>query len=356
MPDIKYHYTSVDAMASIFKRKQLRMTRSEFLNDPTDCKVLFSLIEKYLTYKSADITAMLTNPDLRRVYETAPLKDYIAFLQKHIHLYVLSLTANDDQLPMWNYYGSGGIQLSIDIEQLIDILPQQLSSSNQYYAYSNVKYISETDTVDTISFEPFSSFRLDSKSRKNIFKENSVTLGRNGMPHPLYQTTTLKGFIDTYITGYIKSLEYLLSAPIRRITVTSTAEEIFKAVYGNTNTLDHYYEFKKDLTLYMIVLSALIKNDTYSFEKEFRVVYFENTLSPTVKAEYDVAFLQGQKYLRPYVATENLNMEFVKEIALSPLTRNLRIETELYTEIVTAFARETLGHPVNVTWSKHKIR
>lgn len=69
-------------------------------------------------------------------------------------------TYNNDQLPMWNYYSSGGMQLSIDIDQLIDILPTHLINSSQCYAYSDVKYISKTDTVDTISFDPFSFFCL----------------------------------------------------------------------------------------------------------------------------------------------------------------------------------------------------
>ena len=354
MSEMKYHYTSVDATTSMYRVKNLRMTRSEFLNDPADCKVLFSLIEKYLAYKSAEIENHLNSSDLRQLYEKAPLVNYIAFLQNHIHLYVLSLTGNNDQMSMWNYYGSGGMQLSIDIDQLIGTLHKNLLQPNQYLAYSDVKYVSDTDTVETISFEPFCSFHLDTKDHKNIFKTHSTRSGRSGAVHPLYQTTTLSGFVDTYITGYIRSIEYLSS--INCISMTNSAEEIFKAIYNNTNDLDNYYEFKKDLTLYMIVLSALLKNDTYSFEKEFRVVYFENTLSPLINTEYTVSFLQGQKYLRPYMEIPLATTEFIREITLSPLTRNIPIDSELYTEIISEFIQKESGHSTNVNWSKHKIR
>lgn len=355
-PNIKYHYTSVDGMASIFSNHHLRLTRSEFLNDPADCRVLFTLIEKYLTYKHADIEVLLTTPELRQVYEKAPLINYIAFLQKHIHLYVLSLTDNIDQMSMWNYYGSGGMQLSIDIEQLIKEISKSLVGSNQYLAYSSVKYISDTDTVSTTSFDAFSSFHLDKKDKENIFLKNSKIPGRTGGVHPLYQTTELAGFIDTYITGYIASLEFLLSAKANRISPANSDVEIFTAVHGNTNSLNNYYEFKKDLTLYMIVLSALIKNDTYSFEKEFRIVCFENALSPTINVKYSIQTVQGQKYMRPYMETSTLDTSFIKGVTLSPLTRNIPIDNNLYSEIISEFIKKVTGAFTSTDWSKHSIR
>ena len=107
MPTIKYHYTSVNGMESIYNHKYLRLTRSEFLNDPSDCKVLFTLIEKYLKYKQSDIVTQLNTPNLRQVYEKAPLIGYIEFLQKHIPLYVLSLTDNSDQAKIYKtLYGN----------------------------------------------------------------------------------------------------------------------------------------------------------------------------------------------------------------------------------------------------------
>lgn len=353
MPTIKYHYTSVDGMTSIMKSRQLRLTRSEFLNDPSDSKVLFVLLKKYLEYQDATIKAKLT-PVLRQLYEIAPLIDYIDFLQKHIHLYVLSLTDNSDQMSMWNYYGSGGMELSIDIEELIGELRKSLKTDNQYLAYSPIQYISETDDVSSISFSPFCDFHLDSKNKENIFYVNSTKRGQNGSLHPLYKTTELKGFIETYITGYIQSLTFLSGNGT--ISIASTPEDIFKAVHNNTNSLNNYYEFKKDLTLYMIVLSALIKSETYSYEKEFRLVVFENTLAPSLNVQYGVQNLHAQKYVRPYFETDELDTSFIKAITLSPLTRNLPIDSRLYVETIADFINSTSTNNMSIVWSRHKIR
>ena len=43
------HYTSVDGFNGIVTSDTLRMTRSEFMNDPSDCKMLGTLIEQYTT-------------------------------------------------------------------------------------------------------------------------------------------------------------------------------------------------------------------------------------------------------------------------------------------------------------------
>lgn len=354
MPTIKYHYTSVGGMTSIIENKKLWLTRSEYLNDPSDSKVLFVLLEKYLKYQDATIKAKLSTPVLRQLYEIAPLIDYIDFLQKHVHLYVLSLTDNSDQMSMWNYYGSGGMELSVDIEELISELRKSLKTENQYLAYSPIKYISETDDVSSISFAPFCQFHLDSQSRENIFFENSAKRGQNGTLHPLYQTTRLQGFIDTYVNGYIQSLTFLSSKAI--ISIASTPEDIFRAVHENTRVLDNFLEFKRDLTLYMIVLSALIKSETYSYEKEFRLVVFENTLDPSLNVQYSVQNLHAQKYLRPYWETDELDTSFIKGITLSPLTRNLPIDSELYVQTIADFVKRNSSNYMSTAWSEHKIR
>ena len=43
-----YHYTSVGGFEGIIKNNSIRMTRSEFLNDPYDCHLFVKLVEKYL--------------------------------------------------------------------------------------------------------------------------------------------------------------------------------------------------------------------------------------------------------------------------------------------------------------------
>lgn len=354
MENIRYHYTSVDGMSSILKNKKLRLTRSEFLNDPADCRVLYTLIGEYLDKNCEKIMAQLDSDEVQQTYNKATLIDYIYFLQDHIHLYVLSLTDNNDQMSMWNYYGSGGMQLSVDVDDLVNQLSNSFSAENLYLAFSPVKYISDGDSVESIAFEPFSNFHLNNKDHQHIFWANSKKKGQNGQPHRLYETTILADFVDTYIKGYIESLKYLIKQG--DISSSSSRTEIYEAVYLNTNSLDNYLVFKRDLTLYLMVLSAFLKNDTYSYEKEYRIVIFENALSQSFCIDYAVQSIQNQKYMRPYWETTELSLDFLKGITLSPLTKNLPIDGELYMDTIRGFIQKNTGNIISVNCSSHKIR
>lgn len=216
------------------------------------------------------------------------------------------------------------------------------------------RYIPDGKTVDDVLLEPFCNFRLDSKSKSNIFLNNSKKVGINGKTHPLYQTTKLSIFVDTYITGYIKSLQYLLKE--KQISVSTSKLEIFTKVYNNTNSLNNLYEFKRDFTLYLMVLSAFIKNSTYEYEKEFRIALFENSLQQSINVEYAVQSLQNQKYMRPFTETTQLEASYIKEVTLSPLTRNLPIDDDLYKETISEFVKSQTGSATAVNSSKHIIR
>ncbi len=365
LQDKYYHYTSVDAMVSIMNNRRLRFTRSEFLNDPADSRVLTKTVAEYLKDQENVARIMRENvlPEaldrVGAIYDRAPLIDYIRFLQKSIHLYVLSFTENKDHMPMWNNYGSGGMQIEVDRPALIRALRSSLNDS-QYLTYSPVKYIPEGEAADRVDLVPFHQFHLDrGAAEENIFEKHSndkAIYFRN-----LYQITKLKKYIDAYIREYFRSLDYL-SDPSKCLHPISMEndpepEDIFKRIHANACNCQHRLTFKKDLTLYMLVLSALIKSDTYEYEKEFRIVVFENTLTPTCDIQYGVQNLNGQKYLRPYWETQPLDMSFIKEIALSPLTRNLPMDDELYAETMTDFASRTLDNGnINVAWSAHKVR
>lgn len=43
-----YHYTNVGGFEGIISNNSIRMTKSDFLNDPTDCHLFITLIERYL--------------------------------------------------------------------------------------------------------------------------------------------------------------------------------------------------------------------------------------------------------------------------------------------------------------------
>jgi len=65
-----YHYTTTQGFESIIKNKCIRMTRSDFLNDPHDCRVFFDIVEAYsaekmnlLDYKQAEYAYFVRTTD-----------------------------------------------------------------------------------------------------------------------------------------------------------------------------------------------------------------------------------------------------------------------------------------------------
>ncbi|MCD7715629.1 MAG: hypothetical protein LUI39_04145 [Lachnospiraceae bacterium] len=43
-----YHYTSVKGFEGIINNNSIRMTKSDFLNDPSDCNLFITLVDKYI--------------------------------------------------------------------------------------------------------------------------------------------------------------------------------------------------------------------------------------------------------------------------------------------------------------------
>ena len=46
-----YHYTSISGFEAILKSGSLRMTRSDFMNDPNDCRVFLDVVKKHIESK-----------------------------------------------------------------------------------------------------------------------------------------------------------------------------------------------------------------------------------------------------------------------------------------------------------------
>ncbi len=293
---------------------------------------------------------------VKAVYDIAPLDEYIAFLQNKIPLYVFSLTKNSDSMDMWNYYGNGGAQFIFSNGGLPEELACLLKTDDDHLSFASVHYVADSAKLEDISLPAFSSFRVSTKNKKDLFGENEKEQLRLGQTTQLYQTQSLKIFVDTYIRNYLKSIETLLGDGT--ITLSGSPEEIFTAIFDNTMALTRKMLWKKDLTLYMLILSALIKADTYSYEREQRVVYFETTLTPprSCNVEYTVQSLQGQKYVKPYIETDELDLSSIESVVLSPLTKNLSLDTALYTQVLHEFLQSKLGRSIPVNISKHKIR
>ena len=351
-----YHYTSIDGFFSILNSKSLRLTRSGFLNDPSDCKVLTTLIRDYLHSPKAPAASKNLDGAVADIYKKAPLLDYIVFLQEKIPLYVFSLTKNSDTLGLWNYYGNGGIQFELAEDGIIEDFSGLLKSENDFLALAPVKYVGPGETLGDVILPAFESYRIDSKNRSHLFVKHKNELQRLGENPQLYATTSLELFIKTYMKGYLNTLTSLYTDGT--ITSSSGLEEIYKAVFHNTMALNRKMLWKKDLTLYILLLSSLIKSNTYEYEDEVRVVFFNTDLTPPYSqtVNYTIQSLQGQKYIKPYIDTGKTDLASMKSIVLSPLTRNLSLDNDLHMNIVGEYASSRLDRSIEVEISKHKVR
>lgn len=393
-----HHYTSLQGFKSIAESTSLRMTKSTFLNDPDDCTLLAFLVEKYIhdndiisnpeklfdnmkNEKQDKIPSHLN--DIKQLFNAKcdPVS-YIQFIQHHIPLYVISFSKKDDSLPIWICYGQDGLELTFNYSTLLKTLQKTLRE-NEYLIASDVIYTNKETTLDTIKLpSEFSEIMLIDESDYNIFYKHKDT------KDPLYGTTEIVEFIKPYIKNYIYTLDKLLSKGSIQ-TNNPTPENVFHAVFeyatgGNVKT------WQRDLTLYMIVLSALIKHDSYENEKEHRIVYFEcNTSRPKIRQEeHEIKHMHSGSFLYPYInlfsskgsensqntsadlgAMETVKSENTKKalelkslflntlesVTLSPLSRNIPINPSEYTESIKAFLID-LGYNGKVHNSTHNIR
>lgn len=363
-----YHYTSVEGFEGIINNNTIRMTKSDFLNDPSDCRLFITLIDKYLEANPNVLTGAISNLQNYRVEveelcrnRECGLVDYIKYIRKHIGLYVMSFTNTNDGMNMWNYYGRGGIELEFDMTELIDSIRGEFVSEKEFLTQAKVIYANSELDIRKIIVPDFSNFELINNKSRNLFNEHRQYLNRNSdkVADQLYSTSRLDKFVDTYVNSYVNSLEYLLNNSL--IYSDTPSDIIFDEVFKNVSKLNNKLFWKHDLSLYMLVLSALIKADTYEYENEHRIVYFEYNIDMNKqKAEkYSVKEIYSGNFICPYITftDEELLRNSLCRILISPVTSNLPISEDSYKETLRKFlVSKGLSNSINVDFSKHIIR
>ena len=83
-----YHYTSVDGFEGIVKNNSIRMTKSEFLNDPYDCHLFVKLVEKYLDANESEINKVIGQLSTNKVEVTELYKEKDCNLIKIIYVFL----------------------------------------------------------------------------------------------------------------------------------------------------------------------------------------------------------------------------------------------------------------------------
>lgn len=362
-----YHYTSVGGFESIIKNNSIRMTRSEFLNDPEDCHLFVKLVEKYLdsneelvedTIKSLDTCSK--EVEMLYMQKACKLVPYIEYVQSNIGLYVMSLTEAKDAMNMWNYYGNGGMELEFTIENLVESLRGMLTDK-EFLSRSKVIYANPELDVDKIEVPDFSKFILMSGNSRDIFGDHRAFIKTNSYykADQLYDTCNLARFIDTYLKGYVTSMEYLIKQGV--ITVNTPVEKVYEYIFDNISKLHDFMYWKNDLSLYMLVLSALIKSDTYEYESEHRIVYFENTIKQEKRRheEYGMKSIESNQFLFPFISFQNTHLlnTSLSQIIISPKTSNLPINNDVYEKMIKRFlVSYNFDSAIDIKYSKHDIR
>lgn len=355
-----YHYTSVRGFESIIKNKCIRLTRSDFMNDPHDCQVFFDIVEKYINAKmgTINLSEYLHHMDnLRYVEEVLkkyPPAAYMQYIYKTIPMYVLSLTSEADSLPMWNYYGGDGIRLAFD-GGLIDTMGSHLCRNVfDFLVRTTVEYIDSDAKLEDLTLNSFSDFYVYTYNR-----ESGGPVRRD----PILQHNegeNLRYFIDSFIVSYIKTIAYMAyiedteEVPSGAKMLECSPKDFFICVFeNNKGQSNEKTKFKADIDLYMLILASRYKTKTFENENETRIVFFkydelEKPEEKIITSEYKFG-----SFLKPVIECA-LDTGNIADILLAPSAKQLPVHMETYQNLIREFCGKAEGFAVDV--SKHDVR
>ena len=184
-PKLLYHYTSIDALCSILNEYRKQRTTGNLvfwassiftMNDPHEMtygaevlEILLPVIEKLFglpSENSLNINTLDKEKVLRDTTNTP---------------FILSFTANEDELGMWNLYGDNGCGVSLIMSK--EVKPYLFEGGN----YSNLVKVNYNKGIDDYSnlanifnngIEEWRSYTNLPKSR-NVKKEHCVSFSLN---------------------------------------------------------------------------------------------------------------------------------------------------------------------------------
>lgn len=372
-----YHYTSMQGFESIIKNQSIRMTRSDFMNDPYDCKVFYKIVKKHIEEKMKDIEVeyYLRNvrnkskkfpKDVNDLIKKYPLNKYLEFVYNHISLYIFSMTDCKDSLPMWNYYGNDGICFGVNEELFLKKFTQEICKQEfDFLAYTKVNYIDIDEKLKDLPLNSLTDIQLfkSSNDDKSSFYEKLLHENKKDDDN-----IDLELFIESYIESYIVSINYLLREPINE---NKSFEEFYEI-----NSIDKFYEkiflenrklmtkedmsFKSLIDIFMLILSAKYKPKTFENESETRVVFFNYNIPQKVKEEYAAIKYDFGSFIKPFIKCDFSSKDEcplsdeIESIILSPAANRIPIDENTYKGIIRKFLKK--DDSFNVEISKHDIR
>lgn len=362
-----HHYTSIYGFQGIAESHSLRMTESNFLNDPTDCRLFLKIIKEYMQRTQKDnliiLHKALNNSErklndnkkqaIKDIYQKCNFIEYAEWLHKNISLYVTSFTSLHDHMIMWNYYGKNGIELTFPKASLINDFRKTLST-NEFLIETPVIYEESNKKLEDIQIPKISELIIMNKDSSNMLKEHQKFINENSYYTivDLYNIKTAVEFVEAYVLDYIETLIYLFKE--EKIHEACNKEGIFKKVFLNNEKLTDHFYWKHDFPYCLLILSSLLKPDTYAHEQEHRIVYGRYGLDKNPNEEYVLAKISDTEIIRPYVSLKfNTSL---KKITLSPLMRNFPIDENDYKAIIENYLDSKKYTDFDVDFSEHIVR
>lgn len=145
------HYTSAEGLLGILQSKAIRFTEYAYLNDDTEGKCVFDLLDERLI--SSDFDKDFTDCIIEELKKGTPNEIYDVGCERW---FVCCFSLNDDSLSMWNYYTKNpsmkGYNLQFNSIQLADgVRRLHLTAPNEiYYETYRVLY-SKKEQMDFLN-------------------------------------------------------------------------------------------------------------------------------------------------------------------------------------------------------------
>ena len=111
VPDILYHYTSVESFKKIIESQKIRATRYDQMNDTSEIEIglnlLLDAVKKYPVHSSL------------HDYKDFLISGIESYKEDTLEVYVLSLSGDEDSLYQWPAYApNGGVAIGFDYKKV----------------------------------------------------------------------------------------------------------------------------------------------------------------------------------------------------------------------------------------------
>lgn len=108
IPNVLFHYTSLDCIVGILSNKEIWMSNMYFLNDKNEFELGLKLIENELQFQKNGLDIV---PSVKIFLQA--IEKLIAYIKEKDSPYIFALTKNNDQLSQWRAYSTNGVGINL---------------------------------------------------------------------------------------------------------------------------------------------------------------------------------------------------------------------------------------------------